>query len=130
MPKITSSNTKGLFIAYLVKIILSTVLSLFIFSSLFSFVTLKLDLDLKIIEYFSVAICAISSLIISYISISGFKNNYLLLSVISVMPLAIFSIINFCVNKQGGFAFEIIKIAVIFVFSICVAVFKSTRKTR
>lgn len=130
MPKITTSNTKGLFIAYLIKIILSTVLSLFIFSSIFSFVTLKFDLDLKVIEYFSVAICAISSLIISYISISGFKNNYLLLSVISVMPLVIFSIINFCVNKQGGFAFEIVKIAVIFVFSICVAVFKSTRKTR
>lgn len=130
MPKITTSNTKGLFIAYLIKIILSTVISLFIFSSIFSFVTLKLDLDLKVIEYFSVAICAISSLIISYISISGFKNNYLILSVISVMPLVIFSIINFCVNKQGGFAFEIVKIAVIFVFSICVAVFKSTRKTR
>lgn len=130
MPKITTSNTKGLFIAYLIKIILSTVLSLFVFSSIFSFVTLKLDLDLKVIEYFSVAICAISSLVISYISISGFKNNYLILSVISVMPLVIFSIINFCVNKQGGFAFEIVKIAVIFVFSICVAVFKSTRKTR
>lgn len=130
MPKITASNTKGLFITYLARIILSTVLSLFIFSSIFSFVTLKFDLDLKVLEYFAVAICTLSSIIISYVSISGFKNNFLILSVISVMPLVIFSIINFCVNKEGGFAFEIVKVAVIFVFSICVAVFKSTRKSR
>lgn len=130
MPKINASNTKGLFITYLVKIILSTVLSVFIFSSLFSFVALKLDLDLKILEYFSVAVCGLSSIVISFISISGFKNNFLILSVISVLPMALFSIINFCVNKQGGFAFELVKLAVIFIFSLCVAVFKSTRRLR
>lgn len=130
MPKITSSNTKNLFISYLLKIILSSVVTVFLFSSLFSFITLKLDLDLKVLEYFAVAICSISAIIISYISISGFKNNFLILSVISVMPLSIFSIINFCVNGQGSFAFEIVKIAVIFVFAMCVAIFKSSRKQR
>lgn len=130
MPKINASNTRGLLVTYLVKIIISTVASIFIFSSLFSFISLKLDLDLNVLEYFSVVVCGFSSVIISFISLSGFKNNYFILSVISVLPLMLFSIINFCVNKQGGFAFELVKLAVILVFSICVAVFKSMRKSR
>lgn len=130
MPKITSSNTKSLFVSYIVKIIISSVISIFVLATVFSFITLKLDLDLKALEYFSVAICALSSVIISYVSISGFKNNFLLLSLLSVFPLAVFSIINFCVSGQGSFAFELVKIAVIFVFAMCVAIFKSSRKLR
>ena len=129
MPKITSSNTKSLFVSYIVKIIISSVISIFVLATVFSFITLKLDLDLKALEYFSVAICALSSVIISYVSISGFKNNFLLLSLLSVFPLAVFSI-NFCVSGQGSFAFELVKIAVIFVFAMCVAIFKSSRKSR
>lgn len=130
MPKITSSNTKHLFLNYVIKIVFSSLISVFILTTVFSFITLKLDLDLKILEYFSVAICAISSIIISYVSISGFKNNFLVLSVLSVFPLVVFSIINFCANKQGSFAFELVKIATIFVFAMCVAIFKSSRKSR
>lgn len=130
MPKINAGNTKGLLAAYIIKIIASSLLSVLTLSSLFSLILLKLDLDLKITVYISVFICVISSIIISVISISGFKNNFLVLSAISVIPLAFYSIIDFCVNKSGSFIIEIIKLALIFLCAIIVAVIKSARKSR
>lgn len=130
MPKITASNTKGLLTAYIIKIILSTVFSLFLFLSLFSFITLKLDIDLKALEYFSIAICGLSSLIICIVSTTGFKNNYLALSLISVLPLAVFSVINFCASGQGSGKSEVIKIILIFAIAGVAAIIKSSRKLR
>lgn len=129
MPKITSSNTKGIFLRYLIKIVASSVLSVFILTAIMSFIVQKLDLDLKVLDYFAIAICVLSSGIISIVSISGFKNNYLIFSLISVIPLLLFTIINFCVIKSDS-VIEIIKIAAIIIVSAIVAIIKSGRKSR
>jgi len=129
MPKISTSNANSIIIKYIVKIVVSTVLSVFLLSSLFSFIILKLDLDLKLCEYFSVAVCIISGFVISYISTGGFKNNLLLLSIISVFPLLIFVIINYCINS-GNIAVIAIKILSILITSFMAAIIKSKRKTR
>lgn len=130
MPKIATSSTKGLLIKYLIKITVTTVLSVFLLSSIFSYAVLKLDLDLNMCSYASIAVCVISSILIAAISTTGFKNNILMLSLISVTPLMLYSIINFCINKTGSFAIEAIKLLLILIISVVIAVIKSTKKSR
>lgn len=127
MPKISATNSKGLFLTYFIKIVISSIASVMLFNSISSAIILKLDLDLSVAGYVSIAVCLLSSIIISIISISGFKNNFLLLSVISVVPFAVFVFINFLVNKSNSIYF-IIKLALIFAVAIIVALIKSSRK--
>ena len=127
MPKISATSSKGLFLTYFIKIVISSIASVMLFNSISSAIILKLDLDLSVAGYVSIAVCLLSSLIISIISISGFKNNFLLLSVISVVPFALFVFINFLVNKSNSIYF-IIKLALIFAVAIIVALIKSSRK--
>ncbi|MDE5984727.1 MAG: hypothetical protein K2H13_05685, partial [Eubacterium sp.] len=102
MPKITTNNAGGLLVKYAVKIVISSVLSILVLNSLCSFVVLKFDIDLAVLQYAGTAICVISALIITFISLSGFKNNFLILSMISVLPLLIYTIVNFCINKTDA----------------------------
>ncbi len=127
MPKISATSSKGLFLTYFIKIVISSIASVMLFNSISSAIILKLDLDLSVAGYVSIAVCLLSSIIISIISISGFKNNFLLLSVISVVPFALFVFINFLVNKSNSIYF-IIKLALIFAVAIIVALIKSSRK--
>lgn len=127
MPKISATNSKGLFLTYFIKIAISSIASVLLFNLVFSAIVLKLDLDLSVAGYISIAVCLLSAIIISFVSISGFKNNFLLLSVISVVPFAVFVFINFLVNKSNSIYF-IIKLALIFVSAIIIALIKSSRK--
>lgn len=127
MPKISATNSKGLFLIYFVKIIISSIVSVLLFSALSSVIVLKLDLDLSVSNYISVAISPLTSIIISLVSTSGFKNNYLLLSVISVVPFAIFIFINFLINSSSSVYF-IIKLVLIFAAAIVVSLIKSAKK--
>ncbi len=127
MPKISATSSKGLFLTYFIKIVISSIASVMLFNSISSAIILKLDLDLSVAGYVSIAVCLLSSIIISITSISGFKNNFLLLSVISVVPFALFVFINFLVNKSNSIYF-IIKLALIFAVAIIVALIKSSRK--
>lgn len=129
MPKITTNNAGGLLVKYAVKILISSVLSILVLNSLCSFIVLKLDIDLAVLQYAGIAVCIISSMIISFISLTGFKNNFLVLSMISVLPLLIYTIVNFCINKTDA-VFIIIKIAGIIICAFIVSIVKSGRKSR
>lgn len=129
MPKITTNNAGGLLVKYAVKIIVSTLLSILILSAACSFTVLKFDIDLTSLQYIGTVICIISSLIISFVSLAGFKNNYLVLSMISVLPLLIYTIVNFCINKTDT-VFIIIKIAGIIISAFAVSIIKSSKKSR
>ncbi len=129
MPKIYSNNAKPLILKYVLKIVFSSVISVILLNVIFSFIFLKLDIDLKYSDYVSVIICAVSSVIISMLSVSGFKNNFLLLCILSVLPLLIFVIINFCVNGSNP-VLIIVKIASIIVCAFICAIVKSRQKLR
>lgn len=129
MPKIKAGDAKGLLIKFAVKIIFSTVMCVMLLNSLCSFIILKLDFDLSILPYIGTAICIISAIVITFISTTGFKNNYLMLSLISVMPLLIYTIINFCFNKTGA-VFIIVKICATLAAAFIVSLIKSGKKTR
>lgn len=127
MPKISATNSKGLFLIYFIKMLLSSILSVLLFNVIASAIILNLDLNLSCVNYISIAVCFLASIIISIISISGFKNNFLLLSVISVIPFAIYIFINFMINNSSSLYF-IIKIVLIFASAIAVALIKSAKK--
>lgn len=127
MPKISATDSKGLLVKYLIKIICSSILSIALLSSITSFIVLKLDLDLSIIGVISTVITIISAVIVSFISITQFKNNLLMLSCISVTPLAIFVFINYLVNNTNPIIL-IVKLLCIFLSAIIVSFIKSARK--
>lgn len=127
MPKISATNSKKLFITYALKIIITTVISVIALNCIAAFIMLKLDLDLSVSKYVTIAVVIIASIIISAVSITGFKNNYLLMSVISVLPLAIYIFSDFLVNNSGSLYF-FIKLIGIFLCAVIVSLIKSAKK--
>ena len=127
MLKISSSNAKNIIIIYSLKVIASTVLFITLLSILFSFVILKLDLPLDYCKYFSVVTCSLSSFFISYISIGSFKNNQLALSVISVVPLILFSVINYFIHGDN-IALIFVKIILIVLLAFSAAYIRVKKK--
>lgn len=129
MPKINSTNAKSLIIKFIVKIVFSTVLSVLVFTSLFSAIVLKLDIDIDITKYLGIVICPLTGFITSYISVGGFKNNLFPLSLISVFPFILFVIINFCVH--GGSIWIIIaKIILIIAAALISSLLRLKKKKR
>lgn len=130
MHKITSSgNTHTLLIKFAVKIVLSTVFSILLLNSVCSFIVLKLDIDLNLLPYLGTGICIVSSFLISFISTSEFKNNFLVLSMMSVLPLLVYTVVNFCVSRTGT-VFIIVKLAGVIVCALAVSLIRSGKKSR
>lgn len=129
MPKINVGNSKSLLFKYVVRIVLGTALSIFVLTAAISYIVLKLDIDLSVLKYVGVAVCIISAVIISFISTSGFKNNYLALSAISVLPLIAFCVINGCVNKNSALLI-LIKVVGIIAAAFVVSIIRSGRRAR
>lgn len=129
MPKISSTANKSLFIKFALKSILSTAVLMLSLCALSSVIFLKLDLDLKYQEYFAYVICGVVSFITSYISLSDFKNNYLLVSIISVVPLILFSLINGIVNRTS-FLLILAKLGIEIILAMLSAVTRILRKRR
>ena len=129
MPKISSTANKSLFIKFALKSILSTAVLMLSLCALSSVIFLKLDLDLKYQEYFAYIICGVVSFITSYISLSDFKNNYLLVSIISVVPLILFSLINGIVNRTS-FLLILSKLGIEIILAMLSAVTRILRKRR
>ena len=92
--KVNMIGSKSVFIKYIIKILLLSVISIVVLSSLLSMILLKLDLSLDFAAYISIIIVAIASIIISYYSVSSFSNNGAVLGIISVLPLCFYSLIN------------------------------------
>lgn len=129
MPKISSTANKSLFIKFLFKSVLTAIILIPALTALSTFIILKLDIDMKYEQYFSYVICALTAFAVSYISLSDFKNNYLLVSVISILPLMLFSIINGIINKTS-FLMLLTKIGIEILSALLAAVTKILRKRR
>lgn len=128
MKKISSSSANGLLIKFILKSVFLTLISVLLFSLLFSFAVSKLDLDLKYLIYFSYAVNAFSAVIISYLSVKSFKNNGFVMGLLSAVPLIIYSLINLIVNGNNIVHF-LIKIGVVLLISGIFGLL-STKKTK
>lgn len=129
MPKINAGDTKKLLIKYLLKVIITSTVTITGLTAVFSLIIFKADIDLSAAEYFSVVAIVIASFIVSYFCISDFKNNLLIMSLISVMPLCIYSIINMCVFSNNS-VITLIKIVLILVIALISSLIKSKRTMR
>jgi hypothetical protein len=107
MKKISTNNTNGLLIKFVLNVIISSILSILLLSYLSSQVIYRLDLDLDNSKIFGIIICALSSVIISFISVSGLKNNGLIMGIISVIPLIFYSLMNLIFNNENVIFFII-----------------------
>lgn len=129
MPKISSANAKSLLIKYIIKILLSSFFSVLLLSAAVSFAVLKLDIDTDVLKYASVVICGVSGFITAFISTLDFKNNLIVLSLVSVLPLLIFCVANFVANGTQTI-FILIKIVVIIAAAVIVSLIRCSKKFR
>ena len=100
MKKISSSLSDRLIIKFVLKSALLSVLSVFVFSFIASEIYCKLDVGTQKINVISVIVYALSSLIVTFFSVSGFKNNGALIGVLSQAFLVLFSLINLIFNEN------------------------------
>lgn len=112
MQKISTTSTNKLLISFIIKSVITTALSIVLLSLISGKIVHILDLNTSIIKYISIGICAITSAIISYISVSGIKNNVEIMGIISEIPLIVFSFINLLFHNHN-FLFFFIKIVLI-----------------
>ena len=75
MPKISSLNAKSVIIKFIAKSLIFTAASIMLMSGVFSFIILRLDLDLSFCKYAGYLICAVTSFIVPFICLKPF-NNY------------------------------------------------------
>lgn len=94
MKKLSTAKTDKLIISYALKVVVSSIVSIILFSYIFSQIVYKFDLDLDTSKIFAIIVCALSAVVISFVSVSGIKNNGLIMGVISVIPLCFYSLIN------------------------------------
>ena len=111
MKKINASSTDKLLLKFIIKVVLSSIISILLLSYLFSQLVYKLDLDLETNGLLSVFIVLISSSVIAFISVLSIKNNGALMGIISELPLLFYSILNMIFNDNSA-VLLIIKIAI------------------
>lgn len=114
--KVNMIGSKSVFIKYIVKVLLLSVLTVILLSSFFAFIVVKLDLSLDFSKYFSIFAVGLSSVIVSYFSVGSFSNNGAVLGIISVMPLGIYSLINNFIYTNDWLIL-LIKLALIIILS-------------
>lgn len=116
MAKITSINTKGPLIKFIIKSILLTAFSVLLTSLLISYIVFKADLDINYLEYLSYAAVCITAIFTSYFSIKPLKNNGFVLGLISSFPLMIYSFVNL-ISHGNNIIHFLIKLALILILS-------------
>ncbi len=112
MKNIKSFKGDKLILLFVIKSVVSTVVCVLLFSFIFSEIIYKFDLSLDTARIFSIFICALCSLVISFISVSGLKNNGLVMGILCQIPLVFFSIVNLIFN-ENSIVFFLIKLVII-----------------
>ena len=119
MKKLSTNNADNLILKFCVKVIISSVISILLFSYIAGKIVFALDLDLDLSKNISVAICVLCACVISFVSVNGFKNNGILLGLIAEMPLVFYSLVNLIFN--GNYVlFFVIKTVLIILFGMLI----------
>ena len=119
MKKVSVTFSDKLILKFILKSVLLTVLSVISLSLVFSEILLKLDISTEYADIISVVICFVSSAAVSLISLGGFKNNGLIIGVISQLPLLLLILYN-CIFNNNSLLLLALKAAVIIITgSVC-----------
>ncbi len=94
MSKIKTVGSNKLLYNFVLKSVISSVLSIIFGIILFSVLIYKFDLSLDLTRFFGVIIVLFSSVIVAYISLGSIKNNGALMGVISEFPIMLYVLLN------------------------------------
>ncbi len=131
MKKISSNKTDKMLLLFIVKSLLCTIISIVVFSLISSKIILDLDIDVSNAKIFTIVITVLSSAITTFVSTKGFKNNGILLGIVSQIPLIIFCLVN-AVFHNHNFLFLLVKIILIILTSSLIGNFnvKTSKKIK
>lgn len=129
MKKFSTAKTDKLILGFVLKVVVSSIASILIFSYIFSQIVYKLDLDLNTSKIFAIIICALSAFVISFISVSGLKNNGLIMGAVSVIPLCFYSLINLVFYNDNVLLF-FIKLAVMLLIGALIGMLRTNKSKK
>lgn len=99
MRKIIKSN--GVIMPLVIKSVVLNVLCAVLTLLIFSTVIYKLDLGEEYYSIFAYISVGITSFLTSFITVKGYKNNILILSILSNFILIVLTIVNSIINSDG-----------------------------
>lgn len=108
----------NILLKFIIKSVLSSFISVALLSYCASYIVYKYDLDLSILNTISIIICSLSSIIISFVSTLGFKNNGLLMGILSIIPLFLYTCFTFAFGENTFIYFCIKTVCMIVLSSI------------
>lgn len=98
-------------LSLILKSIFISLISIFAFVYVCSFLILHIDIPKEYYSYFAFCIVGISSFVTAFLSTKKYSNSYLLLSLISCISLFCITIINCFITKE--YIYTIVNIAII-----------------
>lgn len=125
----TNIKTNKLLLSYVIKSVVLSILSILLFSFITSEIVYKLDLSLNNLNVITIVICALSSLIVSYFSLGGIKNNGLLMGVISEIPLIFYSLINM-IFSENSFIYFLIKTIIMLLIGAFIGTIRTKKNSK
>lgn len=129
MKKISISKTDTIIVKYILRVVLSTIASVLLFSYIFAQIIYKLDLSLDAAKITGVIVCGICAVTISYISLIGIKNNQLLMGALSSVPLIFYSLLNTIFNNDNYVLF-LIKLVIVLLLSALIGYLSVNKKRK
>ena len=94
------NKNKSILAVFTVKSIITSIICVLLFTSVFSYIALKLDLDKSYYSWFGYICLMLSAFATSFVSTCKFQNSLILMSLIANIPLMLISVINSFVNKS------------------------------
>ena len=129
MKKLSTSSTEKLLLKYVIKAVVTSVLSILIFTYIFSRIVYKFDIDLENNGIISIFIVLISSSLTAFISVLSIKNNGMLMGIISQLPIVFFSLLNMIFN-DNSFVLFLIKLVLSLFCGALFGIFASKKSSK
>ena len=93
-------TNKSILAVFAIKSILTALICVLLFTAVFSYIALKLDLDISYYSWLGYICLMLSAFATSFVSTCKFQNSLILMSMLANIPLMLISVINSFVNKS------------------------------
>ena len=93
-------KNKSILVVFAIKAVLTALICVLLFTAVFSYIALKLDLDKSYYSWFGYICLMLSAFATSFVSTCKFQNSLILMSMLANIPLMLISVINSFANKS------------------------------
>lgn len=129
MKKTATENANHIILGYVIKMIVTGVASILLYSYAFSLLAVRLDWGYDMADVLTLIICALSALSVAFVSLTGLKKHLLAMGIISEIPLMIYSLFNLIFN-DNSIVFFAVKLVIMLLSGALCAVIKTKRGKR